>query len=130
MSRNLCLNNGGRGIHVFKSDDVGVFFNTAAYNLESPELTAVLPRDEFGDAFYIFGEITVADSSNVSVAYNNMFARAIEGNESVAAAELFFEFDGVTSLEPLVRQYIGEFSRFIRSNQRERWQSIRLAQVF
>ena len=95
VCKNLCLNNGGRGIHVFLSDDVYVNRNTVGLNLKSPELTEVLPRDESGKAFFVFGEITVADSNNVKVAYNDLFAGAVDDNESVAAAELFFEFDGI-----------------------------------
>ena len=91
---NLCVVNGGRGIHVFLSDNVDVVENIASFNLESPELTQTLPRDEFGNAFFVFGEISVIDSSNISVSFNRAFARSIEGNDSVAAAELFFEFNG------------------------------------
>lgn len=59
IANNIVFNNGGRGIHVYKSNNVDVLFNTTVRN-STKEIT--------GD-----GEITSQNSTNVRV-YNNIMA--------------------------------------------------------
>lgn len=57
VANNICVNNGGRGVHAFVSDNVDQWFNTSALNLRSATMT----ND---------GEIAQVFSSNGNTAYN------------------------------------------------------------
>ena len=57
VENNLCFDNGGRGVFVFKSDHVVVRFNTLYQNLTTPEIDG--------------GEITLLEASDVEV-YGNL----------------------------------------------------------
>ena len=91
---NVCVNNGGRGIHVFLADDVIVSRNICFSNLDSEALLNTLPRDDEGVPFFLWGEINVTDSTNVIVVCNSAFADSVE---SVGAAEQFFDLQGEVS---------------------------------
>lgn len=61
IENNVSFNNGGRGIHVYKSANVDIINNTSYFNGKSPELSD--------------GEITVQNASNIRVFNNIMYAR-------------------------------------------------------
>ncbi|HYX33195.1 MAG TPA: right-handed parallel beta-helix repeat-containing protein [Oligoflexus sp.] len=73
VTNNLVYNNGGRGIHIFHTSNVDVFFNTTFHNSQNP-LTAD-------------GEITAIESKNVRVRDNIMVARADRPLNSTGGSE-------------------------------------------
>jgi parallel beta-helix repeat protein len=64
IENNVVFNNGGRGIHVYKSANVDIINNTCYFNGKSPEL------DD--------GEITVQNAANIRIFNNIMYARTNE----------------------------------------------------
>ncbi len=94
VGKNVCVNNGGRGIHVFLADDVVTSRNICFSNLDSEALLNTLPRDDEGVPFFLWGEINVTDSRNVIVVCNTALADSVE---SVGAAEQFFDLQGEVS---------------------------------
>jgi parallel beta-helix repeat protein len=64
IENNVCFNNGGRGIHVFRSDNVDVFHNTLYQNAQTDAL------DDGGS------ELSVVYAGNVRFRANIVFARA------------------------------------------------------
>lgn len=63
IADNICIDNGGRALNVFKSSKVDVFNNTAYHNLRTPDIA----RDG--------GEMFAYESSDVHFANNLIFAR-------------------------------------------------------
>jgi parallel beta-helix repeat protein len=61
IQNNVLVNNGGRGIHIYRSDNINVFANTTYLNNRDPNEGSWRP-----------GEITVNDSGGVNV-YHNIF---------------------------------------------------------
>ena len=61
IENNVVYDNGGRGIHVYKSANVDIINNTSYFNCKSPEISD--------------GEITVQNASNVRVFNNIIYAR-------------------------------------------------------
>lgn len=61
IENNVVFDNGGRGIHVYKSANVDIINNTSYFNGKSPEISD--------------GEITVQNASNIRVFNNIMVAR-------------------------------------------------------
>ncbi len=60
---NICVDNGGRGVQVYKSADVDVVNNTFYYNMKSPDVAA------------IGSEVMAYDSQNVRFANNLIISR-------------------------------------------------------
>ena len=89
VRKNTTLFNGGRGIHVFKSDNVHIFSNLSYFNLTSADLTDGLPRDlDTDNPFFVYGEINLTDSSNARVGGN---FGVTDQPDAAGAAEQFFE---------------------------------------
>ncbi len=61
IENNVVYDNGGRGIHVYKSANVDIINNTSYFNCKSPEISD--------------GEITVQNAANVRVFNNIIYAR-------------------------------------------------------
>jgi hypothetical protein len=77
IENNLCVNNGGRGIHIFYADHVDVFFNTLYQNQYTPEI-----RD---------GELTAMYASDITFMNNIVYARAGEpANTSQNSQDITF----------------------------------------
>ncbi len=91
VSGNVCVKNGGRGIHVFLSDNAVLWRNLCITNLRSQGVQDTLPRDETGNPFFLFGEINVADSTRIDVLGNTAAANQAE---TAAAAEHLFDLQG------------------------------------
>ncbi|MBF2047353.1 MAG: right-handed parallel beta-helix repeat-containing protein [Elainella sp. C42_A2020_010] len=112
IENNVVSSNGGRGIHVYKSDHVDIINNTAFQNSQHPDI-----RD---------GEITVVEASDVRVLNNIMYAKTGRPANIVSNAtkivydyNLVFNSTTFTSLgnnnivgqDPLfVNALIGDFS--------------------
>jgi len=77
VENNVVYRNGGRGIHVFKSDNATIRNNTTFKNSASPEI---------GE-----GEITIITASNIQVYNNIMYAR---DGERVSTLSGFTNFSG------------------------------------
>ena len=75
VENNVVYRNGGRGIHVYKSDNATVRNNSTFKNCASPELSE--------------GEITIITASNVQVYNNIMFARDGERVNSLTGVTNF-----------------------------------------
>ncbi len=61
IENNVVYDNGGRGIHVYKSANVDIISNTSYFNCKSPEISD--------------GEITVQNASNIRIFNNIIYAR-------------------------------------------------------
>ena len=105
---NVCYFNGGRGIHVFKSEGVDVSFNHSLFNLESADLTVNLPRDGSGNPFFVNGEFSAVDSSDISFFSNTGYSNQID---AAAGAEHFFDDSPADSVSPnyWVRNFFSNF---------------------
>ena len=91
---NVTLFNGGRGIHVFKADNVHIYSNLSYFNLNSTDLTDGLPRDQgTNDPFFVYGEINLTNSQNARVRGNIAFT---DQPDAAGAAEQFFDFGDIT----------------------------------
>lgn len=73
VENNVCYDNGGRGIFVFKSDNVVVRFNTLFHNLRSDAIDGA--------------EITVSQASNVSIRSNFVWPSDGEDHLSIDDAD-------------------------------------------
>ncbi len=78
IENNVVYNNGGRGIHVYKSANVDIINNTSYFNCKSPEISD--------------GEITIQNASNIRVFNNIMVARDNQraNNRYQSPANIFF----------------------------------------
>ena len=65
IENNICWFNGGTGIHVFQSDDVDIFNNTAYCNSQSIELNSGQIHASVSSKVRIINNILVSDSSNL-----------------------------------------------------------------
>lgn len=74
VANNLCVNNGGAGVQVFKTDNVDVINNTLYANSRSPELRTVR------------GEVYLNDTKNVLVQNNIMVTNASAKASGVTAS--------------------------------------------
>lgn len=90
IENNLCFNNGARGIHVYRSDNVDVFNNTLYYNLWSPELQ--------GDA-----ELSSIEAGSIRFFNNIVYARPGEKvNEVWNSTNISFDnnlYYGTTNIQ-------------------------------
>ena len=65
IENNVCWFNGGTGIHVFQSDEVDIFNNTAYCNSQSMELNSGQIHASVSNKVRIINNILVSDSSNL-----------------------------------------------------------------
>lgn len=65
VENNISWYNGGTGIHVFQSDDVDIFNNTAFLNSQSIELNSGQIHASVSNRVRIINNILVSDSSNI-----------------------------------------------------------------
>lgn len=73
IENNVCWFNGGTGIHVFQSDDVDIFNNTAYCNSQSIELNSGQIHASVSNRVRIVNNILVSDSSNlINSNFNNL----------------------------------------------------------
>ncbi|MDX2139353.1 MAG: choice-of-anchor Q domain-containing protein [Chloroflexota bacterium] len=80
VENNLCFDNGGRGVHIFRSDNVDVFNNTLFFNLRTQEL-------EGGGS-----ELSAIDAGNVRFFNNIVYARLNEkANEAYNSSNIVFD---------------------------------------
>jgi parallel beta-helix repeat protein len=80
IENNLCFDNGGRGVHVFRSDNVDGFNNTLYFNLRTPEL-------EGGGS-----ELSAIDAGNVRYFNNIVYARPNKkANEVYNSSNVVFD---------------------------------------
>ena len=79
---NRCYYNGGRGIHVFLSDNVRIYSNVVFHNLASPDLTDGLPRDpESNVPFFFSGEISCVDLDRYTrLRQSKLYCRSRDGS--------------------------------------------------
>ncbi|MES2462383.1 MAG: choice-of-anchor Q domain-containing protein, partial [Armatimonadota bacterium] len=96
VENNLVYNNGGRGVHVFRSDKVDVVNNTCYMNQKSADINA--------------GELTAIESDQVVIANNIAYARlgkrgnTQDGSARVIWADnLFFNADDILIHDGLVQ---------------------------
>jgi parallel beta-helix repeat protein len=73
VENNIAYANGGRGIHIFKSDHVDILNNTTYKNLKNPNIRE--------------GEITAIESSDVRVFNNILYSRSVLPANTVADAD-------------------------------------------
>ena len=88
VENNLVFDNGGRGVHVFRSDKVDVINNTCYQNQKTPEINA--------------GELTAIESAQVIIVNNIAYARrekrgnTQDGSKNILWADnLIFNADDV-----------------------------------
>jgi parallel beta-helix repeat protein len=81
IENNVCFDNGGRGIHVLKADDVYVVNNTLIQNLRTEEI--------------IGGELSADDARNVIFQNNLVWARDADDSQFLVRSEsVAFENNG------------------------------------
>ena len=87
VANNLCFGNGGRGAHAFLADGAIFWGNVVFNNLQSEELFANLPTDDEGTPFFLNGELSSVDSTDIYFGYNVAIATR---PTAVAANEFYF----------------------------------------
>ncbi|MBC8101744.1 MAG: hypothetical protein H7Z41_04065 [Cytophagales bacterium] len=97
VENNLVYNNGGRGVHIFRSDKVDVINNTCYQNQKTPDINA--------------GELTAIESDYVVIANNIAYGRkekrgnTQDGSAHVIWADnLFFNVEDVLVHDGLVQR--------------------------
>ncbi|MEO8693279.1 MAG: choice-of-anchor Q domain-containing protein [Acidimicrobiales bacterium] len=98
IANNLCVANGGRGIHMLQSDNIDVFHNTLYHDLRGASARGTgLDQHQGEISVYYSSNLRIVNNLSVAIPYGNVYDTGSTGTNVVLLGNIF---NGPTSRQP------------------------------